>query len=340
LRATGAKAAAAEGAAAPSVTPSLLAVSLSETGEHSDVALQALVAMVERDLDTISQSRWNPTITARHVTVGVWSECDYEGATDRALTLLGVAPSDYDLISVLLPTTFGQHSGENECRRNGAVWKGLAYLGGKYAWVRLSSDATATATESRVWVHELVHNMGLGHSNTPEIEYGDRTCVMGNLFRMRDRSTLNGAALQQLGWASAHPDSGRTGTIVLRPLASSAEVYQIGSHLVSFRHTLVGHDATLRVESGVSVHRTYGHSRLLLGHGAGTVTADNLTVTVHGLSSESATVEIATATAEPRSLALAVYGAAAGASALAILVIGSQIKYRGTGKPTVQCPDK
>lgn len=311
----------------PPRAPTILAVTITETGTYGRGASESLAAMVARDMDLISKSRWRPNITVQHASVAPMAGCDYEGVTDRAFELLGVSRASYDLVSILLPTTFGQHSGSNECVLDGTPWKGLAYLGGKYSWIRLSRDNVATTVESRIWGHELVHNMGLGHSMTRNNEYGDRTCMMGNLFDLRGGGTLNGAALVQLGWHELHPESGRVGRVTLAPLGASNQVYTIGAHVVSFRHKLAGHDGTLNVGDGVSIHRIGGRKRTLLDHGIGYLTSDNISVAVRGYTPTAVTFDVTEAArAESHGGHIIV---AAVATVCVILVLGNRCARRG-----------
>lgn len=300
-------------------TPTVLAIAITETDALTYSAYRLLADMITRQMDAVSTSLWRPNVTVRHANVGRLPGCDFEGATDRAFELLGVAPDAYSYVSILLPTTFGQHSGANECVLDGTAWKGLAYLGGKYSWVRLASDSTAEPIESRIWGHELLHNIGIGHSMTPGDEYGDATCVMGNLFSHRHGITLNGAALAQLGWHRLHPKSEQLGRVTLRPLGTSNEIFTIGPHIVSFRHRLAGHDATLDSDNGVSIHRTVGHKRILLAHGRGEVTAENLTVAVRGFSPETVTFDVTRALKDGSTGYVTV---ATGAALLTIMIFG------------------
>lgn len=319
-------------------TPTVLAIAVTETDALTYGAYRLLADMITREMDAVSTSLWRPNVTVRHANVGRLPGCDYEGATDRAFELLGVAPDAYSYVSILLPTTFGQHSGANECVLDGTAWKGLAYLGGKYSWVRLASDSTAEPIESRIWGHELLHNIGIGHSMTPGDEYGDATCVMGNLFSHRHGITLNGAALAQLGWHRLHPESERLGRVTLRPLGTSNEIFTIGPHIVSFRHTLAGRDATLAGDSGVSIHRTAGHKRILLAHGRGEVTAENLTIAVQGFSPELVTFDVTRAVEGDRAGYATV---AAAAAVLTIAIIGkhgSNVRARGDTSARSGCP--
>ena len=53
-----------------------------------------------------------------------------------------------------------------------------------------------------ILMHDVGHNLGLGHSNEGAEEYGDESCIMGSGFSEEDGALIcnNGAKSWQLGW--------------------------------------------------------------------------------------------------------------------------------------------
>lgn len=113
------------------------------------------------------------------------STCAHEAWAEEALELAradGVPISLYTQYSFVLPSSRIMHT--SLCR-----WSGLAHVtcyGRCRSWV---SECSSLG----VFAHELGHNAGLSHSgswwsfsNAGQIEYGDPTAIMGNLWSARN----------------------------------------------------------------------------------------------------------------------------------------------------------
>lgn len=79
-------------------------------------------------------------------------------------------------------------------------WGGMGFVGCKgrgpcRVWIRGEVD-----DQPMTYVHELLHNLGLNHANTPQLEYGDASDAMGLCCSVR---CPNAANLDHLGWAAA-----------------------------------------------------------------------------------------------------------------------------------------
>ena len=83
-----------------------------------------------------------------------------------------------------------------------AGWAGLGTVGGEPSWAMIK-NANATV----VYVHELGHNVGMGHAGTDfnndgviENAYGDNSCPMASPYAWRE---FNSAFKKLMGWRSA-----------------------------------------------------------------------------------------------------------------------------------------
>jgi hypothetical protein len=130
-------------------------------------------------------------------TVGGCNKDQWANAANAAAVATGVDPSQYDLISYTLP------------RNATAVcpWDGLADIGNVRSWTR-------ACMSDNVITHELGHNIGFHHADTPSEEYGDHSDPMGNgsgfiepsgsTFIERGALTqFNGANRSHAGWVPA-----------------------------------------------------------------------------------------------------------------------------------------
>lgn len=75
-------------------------------------------------------------------------------------------------------------------------WAGLGEIGGMNSWIN-EQYKNAVAT----YMHELGHNMGLGHASTRKDEYGDLTDSMGRCCDRR-ANCYNPIHTEQLGWTT------------------------------------------------------------------------------------------------------------------------------------------
>jgi hypothetical protein len=139
----------------------------------------------------------------------------------------------------------------------------------------------AEAESPMVYVHELGHNLGMGHGatdpendGTPNVEYGDASDPMGS---SRKWHVFNAAHADQMSWFDAYPgtlvEAAAGGTFDLFPLAvhplDTAGVRALKvdkpdtneSYYFSYRQP-VGYDDSLSstYTGGVSVHRHTGGS--------------------------------------------------------------------------------
>ncbi|WIA10912.1 hypothetical protein OEZ85_011077 [Tetradesmus obliquus] len=81
------------------------------------------------------------------------------------------------------------------------TWGGMGWVGcsssGAVCKVWIIGEASL---EPMMYFHELGHNLGMNHANTPNLEYGDSSDAMGFCCGVR---CFNAAHLDQLGWAKA-----------------------------------------------------------------------------------------------------------------------------------------
>lgn len=157
--------------------------------------------------------------------------------------------------------------------RFGCYWAGRGTLGGNpsRAW-SIYCDASAGA--GSVFVHELGHNLGLGHATTDpdndgsvEAEYGDQSSPMGGPYAWRHFNAPNKV---RLGWmpndkvvTEVTPGTYQLAALALAPTAAAApQVLQIPipgtseSFYLSYR-TRIGYDDTLEPAwaDKISIHR-------------------------------------------------------------------------------------
>jgi hypothetical protein len=117
--------------------------------------------------------------------------CDYEQwaqAADQWLaTNRGGGASDYVHRIYVLPNNIPS------CTWGGLGWVGCAKLGTCKLWIK-----GEMADKAMTYFHELGHNIGLNHANTPSVEYGDSSDAMGLCCMVR---CFSAAQVDQLGWA-------------------------------------------------------------------------------------------------------------------------------------------
>lgn len=113
---------------------------------------------------------------------GVNSGTVNNAAIAAATRKFGALSARFDHVMVVLPTgvSFGSAAA--------------------YAWVGgyLSVYRERYATSTFVQVHELGHNLGLGHSGEHGNRYGDYTCMQGSPYVAK--TCFNGAKSWRLGW--------------------------------------------------------------------------------------------------------------------------------------------
>ncbi len=148
---------------------------------------------------------------------------------------------------------------------------GLGTIGGSpsRAWV-YDDDATTFA-------HELGHNLGLQHAATPDYEYGDGSCPMGNPSGLVHHNAPHKA---ELGWipAAQIQTVAATGTFQVANTEEDRSLVQIlkiakpdtgEAYWVSYR-SAIGYDATnlsWRYRARTSIHRfTKGEKSYLLAN--------------------------------------------------------------------------
>jgi hypothetical protein len=149
--------------------------------------------------------------------------CQYDSwgaAANQAATTAGVNLASYDNIAYLMPYTAG-------C----ASWAGLAYVGGNTSWF-------FGYNETRVYTHEIGHNLGLGHasswdcgnltidvsSNCVYTEYGDTYDNMGDTWTLGKAAHFSAIHKLRLGWMSPSrvQEVKASGTYTIDPLEAAS----------------------------------------------------------------------------------------------------------------------
>jgi autotransporter-associated beta strand protein len=163
-----------------------------------------------------------------------------------------------------------------------ASWAGLGTIGGEPSWAMIK-NANATV----IYVHELGHNVGMGHAGTDfnndgviENAYGDNSCPMASPYAWRE---FNAAYKVLMGWRSApkiiaNPTSGTYklagvekafSTLTEKQLITISVPGSSWGYYLSFKIP-VGYDATLGTtySDKLFIHRLQnnvvgGNSRLI-----------------------------------------------------------------------------
>jgi M6 family metalloprotease-like protein len=192
--------------------------------------------------------------------------CDYVKWGDQAnvaAAAAGVDLSAYQHIVYVLPP-----ESLSRCEN----WKGKADIGGARSWL---VGELATVNSEHVIAHEVAHNLGLLHSNTPTDEYGDDSDTMGTTgYDVNPH--FNAPHKAQLGWLSAPKlapvsASGTYSVSALVP-ASGVTAYTLevpGStdlYYVSYRTAVGVFDSLLdsRYVDRTSIHRFDGTGPTIL----------------------------------------------------------------------------
>jgi len=107
-----------------------------------------------------------------------------DAVLDKATEDYGDLPSQYDLVMVCQPPGTGR-------------WVAYAYIN---SYVSFYNDYWCQKVSAQM--HEVGHNLGLGHSNQDEVAYGDQSSLMGFSYGSDDgpKMCFNAAKNFQLGW--------------------------------------------------------------------------------------------------------------------------------------------
>ncbi|MDH4468407.1 MAG: matrixin family metalloprotease [Bacteriovoracaceae bacterium] len=113
--------------------------------------------------------------------------------------------------------------------------------------------------------HELGHNLGLGHSNTPKAEYGDKVDVMGNYFGNLFQY-FNGPKIKQLNLFRDSPDLEvqvtKSGVYRLTAVGHGVDASQTGTRLLTVKAGGSSHYLTYRFPAGIDTQRLNGAESL------------------------------------------------------------------------------
>lgn len=103
---------------------------------------------------------------------------------------IGDLPSQFDHVAFCLPRG-------STTTRDGQNWAAFAQHNN---WVSVFNDEWCNSPT--IQMHEIGHNLNLGHSNEANEEYGDRSGIMGASFTGSEtpRMCFNGPKSWQLGW--------------------------------------------------------------------------------------------------------------------------------------------
>jgi len=210
----------------------------------------------------------------------------YQAKVDLNLTSLGIS-SKFDHVMVIIPPGTSGH------------WHAAAHVN---SWLSFYNDIKFSYVSFQM--HEIGHNIGLGHSGAWGNRYGDKTGAMGYSYNAKDSPFMcfNAPKNWQLGWYDDRQeivstrwsgniygiaDYGRIGTddtvIVQIPFPGTEDWY------VSFNRksginsgTKICHDQVLvhKRSSGVA----YSSSTLMANMNTGdTYTTDHLDIIVHAI---------------------------------------------------------
>jgi hypothetical protein len=121
--------------------------------------------------------------------------CDYDQwsqAADAWLQHNGVPVSSYLHKIYILPLNIPS------CTWGGMGWVGCVPGGNCKVWI-----IGQMANQPLTIMHELGHNLGLNHANTPAVEYGDSSDAMGLCCEVR---CFSAAQTDWLGWSTPSTD--------------------------------------------------------------------------------------------------------------------------------------
>lgn len=256
------------------------------------VTVNTLYKDSSRGLVSFSGSAVGP-YTINHSSTGA---CDYNGwasAAEAAARAAGVDPSQYARVNYVTPMNLT------------CGWSGLGSMPGRQSWVQ-------SCGVTKVYAHELGHNLSLHHAATPTAEYGDASDPMG----VAPASGHNAPNRVMAGWQPtgtvidvASGGSYSIATVSDSSIAATPQILRLTkadtaeSYYVSLRQA-IGFDTTLEWAflNTISVHRATGslptktYLMQVLSAGQSFSDATNgITITNQGVSNGIAGVAVAMA---------------------------------------------
>lgn len=192
-----------------------------------------------------------------------WS--NWAALANSAAQARGITLSQYDHIGYVLPNN------------SSCGWAGLAYVGGTSYWVHGNYCGTSYKD---VFIHEVGHNLGLGHASYNGSEYDDRSCPMG-YGGVGDRH-FSSARKVQLGWLP--------GSTVVQPAAGRQTFMLEALELPS---TTAAYMKVLTIPTGVGLEKYYVSYRRRVGSYSGNLgTTYDGKVSIHKFTSGSAATSL------------------------------------------------
>ncbi len=155
------------------------------------------------------------TVTIDQASAGVGEGMAFtfcRSAQTNAATQHAITPSQWDNIICILPPDMNYG------------WFGQAYVPGR----EMVISGNHAGSYPGGYTHELGHNLGMHHANTPGVEYGETACVMGG-NASTGRRHFNGPHKSQMGWLDAQTVASGSFTLNAVELAPAARV---GTHSV------------------------------------------------------------------------------------------------------------